>query len=212
VEFGIMSNFDSPSSGHQRVSAIVKWYNPTKGFGFVQFGDDRPDAFLHASVLNAAGHRDAPDGATVVCDVEQGPRGLQVATVHEIDTSTASEPAPRGGGGFGGRDRGSYGDRGDRGGWRDRGDRDRDHDRGGYSDYGGDGGGDAAVSVDGTVKFYDAAKGYGFVIPDGGGRDVFVSGRTLQRHGIQSLTPDQRVRMSTRMGQKGPMAETVEMI
>ncbi|MGE0255853.1 MAG: cold-shock protein [Alphaproteobacteria bacterium] len=208
-----MSSYDSPSGGQQRVNAIVKWYNPTKGFGFVQFGDDRPDAFLHASVLNAAGHRDAPDGATVVCDVEQGPRGLQVAAVHEIDTSTASEPSPRsgGGGGFGGRDRGGYSDRGDRGGWRDRGDRDRD--RGGYDDYGGgSSGGDAAVSVDGTVKFYDAAKGYGFVIPDGGGRDVFVSGRTLQRHGIQSLTPDQRVRMSTRMGQKGPMAETVELI
>ncbi|MBM3559062.1 MAG: cold shock domain-containing protein [Alphaproteobacteria bacterium] len=212
-----MTNFDKRSDGQQRVRALLKWYNPTKGFGFVQLGDDRPDAFLHASVLNAAGHRDAPDGATVVCDVEQGPRGLQVAAVYEIDASTASESAPRGGdgGGFGGRDRGGYGNRGDRGGdrggWRDRGDRDRD--RGGYGDYGGgNGGGDAAVSVDGTVKFYDAAKGYGFVVPDGGGRDVFVSGRTLQRHGIQSLTPDQRVRMSTRMGQKGPMAETVELI
>ena len=66
--------------------------------------------------------------------------------------------------------------------------------------------------IEGKVKFFDAAKGYGFVIPDEGSGDVFVSGRVLHRAGISALEPDTRVRMTTRMGDKGPMAESVEII
>ena len=50
------------------------------------------------------------------------------------------------------------------------------------------------------------------MVPDVGGKDVFVSARVLARSGIQSLAPDQRVRMMTRMGHKGPMADSVEII
>ncbi len=66
--------------------------------------------------------------------------------------------------------------------------------------------------MEGTVKFYNHEKGFGFVVPDGGGKDVFVSARVLAHAGIQVLNPDQRVRMMTRMGQKGPMADSVEII
>ena len=48
--------------------------------------------------------------------------------------------------------------------------------------------------------------------PDDGGKDVFVSLRTLERSGINGLQPEQRVRVETRMGQKGPMAESIELI
>ena len=44
------------------------------------------------------------------------------------------------------------------------------------------------------------------------GLHVFVSGRTLERFGLPALQPNQRVRLQTRMGQKGPMAEHVELI
>ena len=44
------------------VSALVKWYNPTKGFGFVQPEDGSPDAFLHASLVAQAGHDDLAEG------------------------------------------------------------------------------------------------------------------------------------------------------
>jgi CspA family cold shock protein len=50
------------------------------------------------------------------------------------------------------------------------------------------------------------------VVPDGGGKDVFVSARVLERAGIHNLEPDQRLRMMTRMGQKGPMADSIELI
>jgi CspA family cold shock protein len=72
--------------------------------------------------------------------------------------------------------------------------------------------GGEATEVEGTVKFYNAEKGFGFVVPDGGTKDVFVSARVLERAGIQNLEPEQRVRMMTRMGQKGPMADSVEVI
>jgi len=72
--------------------------------------------------------------------------------------------------------------------------------------------GGAATEVEGTVKFYNGEKGFGFVVPDGGSKDVFVSARVLERAGIQNLEPEQRVRMMTRMGQKGPMADSVELM
>ncbi|MBM3557917.1 MAG: cold shock domain-containing protein, partial [Alphaproteobacteria bacterium] len=96
----------------ERVTATVKWFNPTKGFGFVAPVDGSPDAFLHMSALRSLGVTSVPQGATVVCEIRQGQKGPQVFQVMNIDTSTATEAprAPRsfggprmgGGGGFGG--------------------------------------------------------------------------------------------------------------
>jgi CspA family cold shock protein len=159
------------------VSAVVKWYNPSKGFGFVKPADGSSDAFLHASVVAQAGYQELSEGATLVCDIAAGPRGPQVAAIHRVEAPT--EPVARhrprqfGGGGGGG------------------------------------GGGDV---VEGKVKFFNAEKGFGFITPDDGGKDVFVSARTLNRTGITSLSADQRVRVTTRMGQKGPMADRVDLL
>ena len=67
------------------VTALVKWYNPTKGFGFVQPEDGSPDAFLHASLVNQTGHDDLPEGTAVVCDIAEGPRGPQVAAIQSVE-------------------------------------------------------------------------------------------------------------------------------
>ncbi len=179
----------------REVEAEVKWYNPTKGFGFVQLRDGSPDAFLHVSVVEQTGRQDLPDGTQIVCDLAEGRKGRQVAFIHRIEQlGTGSDRgAPRdGGGGF----RGGHGGPPRHGGG------------GGYTDASqGEG-----TTVDGTVKFFDQGKGYGFIAPDGGGKDVFVSARTLGRVGLTVLDSDQRVRMVVRMGQKGPMADSVEPI
>ena len=73
------------------------------------------------------------------------------------------------------------------------------------------GGGDGDV-VDGTVKWFNPSKGFGFVTPDTGGKDVFVHISAVERSGLTTLHEDQRVRLSTSMGQKGPQADTVEII
>ena len=49
------------SVSQQGVTAVVKWFNPFKGFGFVRLGEDQPDAFLHASVLVPTGHQELPE-------------------------------------------------------------------------------------------------------------------------------------------------------
>ncbi len=176
-----------PAVTDENVTATVKWFNATKGFGFVVPEDGGRDIFIHASVIAETGNSELPEGTTVTVDVMETQRGKQVAKVHSVDMSTAQAAPSRGG--FGGappRDRG-FGDGGDRD-------------------------APAGPPTDGTIKFFDAGKGYGFIVMDDGSRDVFISARTLERNGLMSLEPDQRVRVTTRMGQKGPMAESVEII
>src|ERR1700749_5248893 len=92
-----MANFDNGNSGPlARASAkgTVKWFNATKGFGFVTM-EDGADAFCHASALSSLGMPSLLQGSTIVCDVQNSQRGLQVVTVHSVDTSTAEAPPPR---------------------------------------------------------------------------------------------------------------------
>ncbi|MGI4797767.1 MAG: cold-shock protein [Janthinobacterium lividum] len=62
----------------------------------------------------------------------------------------------------------------------------------------------------GTVKWFNAEKGFGFVMPEGGGKDVFVHISALNRGGISSLEPNQNVKMSVADGRRGPEAVSVE--
>ena len=78
------------------VKTRVKWYSPSKGFGFVQPSDGSFDAFLHVSVVQQSGATVLPEGTTIVCDLTEGQKGMQVAAIHEIDVSTAV-PAEDGG-------------------------------------------------------------------------------------------------------------------
>ena len=61
----------------------------------------------------------------------------------------------------------------------------------------------------GTVKWYNAQKGFGFVTPDLGGKDVFVHATALERSGMQPLTEGQTVTMTVVQGKKGPEAASV---
>jgi len=188
----------SPQITRRAVNATVKWYNPTKGFGFVTLSDGSPDAFLHASVVQAYGHDSLADGTTIVCDLSQGNKGPQVASIHSVDTSTATPRRPGGGAGAGGFGGGGYGDS------------PRPPRRTG----GGMGGFDQGPSeiIEGTVKFFSSDKGFGFVTPDGGGKDVFVHVTALERSGVRTLAPEQRVRLHCSMGHKGPQANKVEIV
>jgi len=213
-----MANFDNGDRSLAQASAkgTVKWFNATKGYGFITL-ESGSDAFCHASALAALGTPDIPQGATVICDLQDSPRGLQVVTVHSIDTSTADTTAPRrpprrdgdshggfGGGGYGG---GGYGGGGDRfsgsygGGDRFSGGGGRDHDAG-----------PSGPMVEGKVKFFNDQKGFGFVVPDNGGGDVYVHASALRRSGVAILEPEQRIRFSTRQGLKGEEVDRVEVI
>lgn len=168
-----------PAVSDENVTVTVKWFNSTKGFGFVLAPDGGRDIFLHASIVTQSGNVDLPEGATLMVDLMDTQRGRQVAAIHSVDLSTAVQPTP--------------------------------HIR--PARPGGDGdGGASEAPVEGKIKFFDSKKGYGFVAIEDGGRDVFVSARTLERCGLMSLEPEQRVRVRTRMGAKGPMAESIELL
>src|SRR5690554_2397013 len=61
----------------------------------------------------------------------------------------------------------------------------------------------------GTVKWYNAEKGYGFIAQDGGGADVFVHFSAIESDGYRSLEEAQRVEFEITQGPKGPQAESV---
>jgi CspA family cold shock protein len=62
---------------------------------------------------------------------------------------------------------------------------------------------------EGTVKWFNADKGYGFVSPEGGGEDLFVHFSAIQGSGYKTLEEGQRVSYTVTQGQKGPQASEV---
>jgi CspA family cold shock protein len=62
----------------------------------------------------------------------------------------------------------------------------------------------------GTVKWYNAAKGFGFIVRDAGRKDVFVHASALQRAGIAGLSGGQRVFVGIVEGRKGPEAASIQ--
>lgn len=61
----------------------------------------------------------------------------------------------------------------------------------------------------GTVKWFDAAKGYGFITPEEGGKDLFVHHSEIQTDGYATLNDGQQVEYEVGEGQKGPCATKV---
>ena len=71
--------------------------------------------------------------------------------------------------------------------------------------------GGAGVEMGGTVKWYNPRKGFGFITPGSGGKDVFVHASTLERAGLAQLSDGQTVRMQVIQGAKGPEAATLSL-
>jgi CspA family cold shock protein len=63
--------------------------------------------------------------------------------------------------------------------------------------------------AEGTVKWFNASKGYGFLTPDDGSTDVFVHFSAIDGTGYRELVEGQRVQFETEQGQKGPQAKSV---
>lgn len=196
-----------------QAKALVKWFNVTKGFGFVAPVDGTPDAFLHISVLNRAGLQELGDGTEILCQITQGPKGPQVTRIVEVlnEAAPSSNSRGAGGGGYdrGGYDRGGY-DRGgyDRGGY-DRGGYDRhdDYDHGGYSEPSG-----PSLEMSGTVKWFKPDKGFGFVTADDASKDVFVHKSVLRRCNLMQLEAGQRVHMRVQEAPKGREATWISLL
>ena len=73
----------------QRVRGRIKWFDATRGFGFLISDSIDGDILVHFSVLREHGRRSLPEGAVVTCDVVRQDRGLQAIRIFEIDLADA---------------------------------------------------------------------------------------------------------------------------
>ena len=140
------------------------------------------EAFMHVRQLEASGHRTVPEGARVKVRIGQGQKGPEVTEVIEVDLSTAQATSKPAG---------------------------RSVPRSPSQRQPGIG---PTTECVGSVKMYNADKGFGFVGQDGGGKDVFVHATTLERGGLSRLIEGQRVRMQVGQGQKGQEARSIKLL
>jgi CspA family cold shock protein len=157
----------------------VKWYDPSKHYGFVELSDGSGDSFLHATALAGIGTPTLRSGDTLALRITLRERGPQVTEVISVDSSTAAVPSRR-----------------SRRSFRSPSDRQLL---------------EANVQEMGTVKWYNAARGFGFVVLDSGGKEVFLHASALKRAGIMRLNEGQRVFVAVADGRRGSEATSIQL-
>ena len=157
-------------------SGRVKWFDATRGFGFLVSEDCEGDILVHFTVLKEHGRRSLPEGATIVCIAEHQDRGFQARKILSIDVSTAL-PMPV-------RPVQSSGERADRKALADA----------------------AGEFEPVEVKWFNRVKGYGFLNRSGEadlGEDIFVHMETVRQSQIVDLQPGQQLEARIAEGRKG---------
>src|SRR5215831_277952 len=84
---------DETAANLIEITGVIKWFDVAKGFGFIIPDNGMPDVLLHVTCLRRDGYQTAYEGARVVCEVLQRPKGLQAFRVISMDESTAIHPA-----------------------------------------------------------------------------------------------------------------------
>jgi cold shock protein len=71
---------------------------------------------------------------------------------------------------------------------------------------------DTMTTETGTVKWFNEGKGFGFIAPDNGGKDLFAHFKEIQGNGFKTLAENQRVEFEVTQGQKGPQASRIKVL
>jgi cold shock protein len=154
------------------IKGHVKWFDSTKGYGFVVVDDGEGDVLLHANVLRNFGRSSVAEGAEITMDVQGTERGRQAVEIHRIEAAPVVGESPVAV--------------------------------------------PAATKSSTTtpleparVKWFDKAKGFGFVNVFGNSEDVFVHMEVLRLYGLADLLPGEAVCIRRKDGPRGQMASEV---
>lgn len=83
---------DEAPVGLVEIAGVIKWFDVAKGYGFIVPDNGLPDVLLHATVLRRDGHQTAFEGARIVCEALDRPKGLQAFRILSMDDSTVLHP------------------------------------------------------------------------------------------------------------------------
>jgi CspA family cold shock protein len=75
------------------IAGVIKWFDVSKGYGFIVPDNGLPDVLLHVTCLRRDGYQTAHEGARVTCEVLDRPKGLQAFRILSMDESTAIHPS-----------------------------------------------------------------------------------------------------------------------
>jgi len=170
----VVANDEPASPAEPTVVGTVKWFDATRGFGFLVSDAIDGDILIHFSVLKEHGRRSLPEGAGIECTYAQQARGMQATRILSIDLSTSLPCEPRAAIPLA-----------------DRADREALTDAAG-----------PFVSVE--VKWFNRVKGYGFLVEsEEKPADIFVHMETVRRANIFDLQPGERLLARVAQGKKG---------
>ena len=159
-----------PGSEIKPVKLHLKWFNGTKGFGFLVPEDESFDAFLHITTLQEAGLHFLGEGAVLLCTIFDGDKGKQVKEVVGVIEQGTVNMMPE------------------------------------INEE------DGTFTMSGLVKWYKPEKGFGFIIPDDGMKDVFIHKSLLDKLEIEELEAGQRVRVTLKSVDKGREAVDLKIV